>query len=90
MRLSEKEFEDIPRFKASGGLLMKLLGFYGDAMSPEEMQSTFTLLMQYGFEAVIAGVIVFFLVKFFLLSYLSEKGKKSRNERRYLKSYQRD
>lgn len=44
-------------------------------MSPEEIQSISTFLLRYGFEAVVAGVIVFLLVKFFLPGYLSEKGK---------------
>lgn len=43
-------------------------------MSPE-MQSIFTFLLRYGFEAVVAGGIVFLLIKFFLPGYLSEKGK---------------
>lgn len=44
-------------------------------MSPEEMQIIFTFLLRYGFEGVIAGVIVFLLVKHFLPGYLSQKGK---------------
>jgi len=44
-------------------------------MSPEELQSLLSLLARYGFEAVIAGAVVFLLLKFFLPGYLSEKGK---------------
>lgn len=44
-------------------------------MSPEEIQSLLSLLARYGFEAVIAGAVVFLLLKFFLPGYLSEKGK---------------
>ena len=44
-------------------------------MSPEEFQNLLSLLARYGFEAVIAGAVVFLLLKFFLPGYLSEKGK---------------
>ncbi len=44
-------------------------------MTIEEIESILNLLFRYGFEAVIAGVIVFFLIKFFLPGYLSQKGK---------------
>lgn len=44
-------------------------------MSPEELQSLLSLLARYGFEALIAGAVVFLLLKFFLPGYLSEKGK---------------
>lgn len=44
-------------------------------MSPEEFQNLLSLLARYGFEAVIAGAVVFLLLKSFLPGYLSEKGK---------------
>ncbi len=33
------------------------------------------LLLRYGYEAIIAGIVVFLLLKFFLPGYLTEKGK---------------
>ncbi|USD27656.1 hypothetical protein J8Z24_11915 [Pseudoalteromonas sp. SCSIO 43201] len=44
-------------------------------MSPEEIQSVLNFLLRYGFEGVIAGLVVFLLVKYFLPGYLSQKGK---------------
>jgi len=44
-------------------------------MSPEEIESIGSLLVRYGFEAVIAGFVVFLLIKHFLPGYLSQKGK---------------
>lgn len=44
-------------------------------MSVSEVDLFLKLLLHYGVEAVIAGVVVFFLIKFFLPGYLSEKGK---------------
>jgi hypothetical protein len=44
-------------------------------MSAEEIQIIFNFLLRYGFEGIIAGFIVFLLVKLFLPGYLSEKGK---------------
>lgn len=44
-------------------------------MSLEEIEPLLNLLFRYGFEAAIAGVIVFFLIKHFLPGYLSQKGK---------------
>lgn len=44
-------------------------------MSTEELNSLLSLLTRYGFEAVIAGIVVFLLLKLFLPGYLSEKGK---------------
>jgi hypothetical protein len=44
-------------------------------MSPEEIQSVFNFLLRYGFEGIIAGLVVFLLVKNFLPGYLSQKGK---------------
>lgn len=44
-------------------------------MSSEELQILLSVLARYGFEAVIAGAVVFLLLKFFLPGYLSEKGK---------------
>ncbi len=41
----------------------------------EQFEPVLNFLLRYGFEAVIAGVVVFFLVKFFLPGYLSQKGK---------------
>lgn len=44
-------------------------------MQLEAVQAVMSLLIRYGFEAVIAGCIVFILIKFFLPGYLSQKGK---------------
>ncbi|MDR4510052.1 MAG: hypothetical protein MRJ65_17760 [Candidatus Brocadiaceae bacterium] len=44
-------------------------------MSVEEIQEILTLVGSFGTGAVIAGLIVFFILKSFLPSYLSEKGK---------------
>ncbi|TAA41737.1 hypothetical protein [Corallincola spongiicola] len=44
-------------------------------MSPEEVQNTINFLLRYGFEAVVAGIVVFLLIKHFLPGYLSQKGK---------------
>ena len=44
-------------------------------MEIDEIQSVVTLLFRYGFEAAIAGGVVFLLIKFFLPGYLSQKGK---------------
>ncbi len=44
-------------------------------MSIEDVQIIFEAMIRYGFEAVVAGVVVFLLVKYFLPGYLSEKGK---------------
>lgn len=44
-------------------------------MTLEEFESLLNLLFRYGSEAVIAGVVVFLLIKHFLPGYLSQKGK---------------
>lgn len=44
-------------------------------MNPEEIQTIFIFFLRYGFEAVVAGVVVFLLIKYFLPGYLSQKGK---------------
>lgn len=44
-------------------------------MNLEEIQTIFIFFLRYGFEAVVAGVVVFLLIKHFLPSYLSQKGK---------------
>ena len=44
-------------------------------MSPQELKTLLIILARYGFEAIIAGLIVFLLIKYFLPGYLSEKGK---------------
>ena len=44
-------------------------------MTLEEIQLLLNLLFRYGFEAAIAGLVVFFLIKHFLPGYLSQKGK---------------
>lgn len=44
-------------------------------MSEDEIGSVISFLLSYGFEGVIAGLIVFLLIKYFLPGYLSEKGK---------------
>jgi hypothetical protein len=44
-------------------------------MSPEEIQSVVNILLRYGFGGIVAGLVVFLLVKHFLPGYLSEKGK---------------
>jgi hypothetical protein len=44
-------------------------------MSQEEANIVLNLVFRYGFEAVVAGTVVFLLIKYFLPGYLSEKGK---------------
>lgn len=44
-------------------------------MTVEEIQPLLNVLFRYGFEGAIAGLVVFFLLKFFLPGYLSQKGK---------------
>jgi beta-glucosidase-like glycosyl hydrolase len=44
-------------------------------MAFEEIESVLRFLFRYGFEAVIAGTVVFLLIKHFLPGYLSQKGK---------------
>ena len=39
------------------------------------LEQLLTLAFRYGYEAVVAGIVVFLLIKFFLPSYFSEKGK---------------
>jgi hypothetical protein len=44
-------------------------------MTQGEIEMIMQLLVRYGFEAIIAGIVVFLLLKFFLPGYLTEKGK---------------
>ncbi|MFL1452873.1 chromosome segregation ATPase [Marinobacter sp. GN3S48] len=44
-------------------------------MPVDQIESLFYFAIRYGFEAAIAGVVVFLLIKFFLPGYLTEKGK---------------
>ncbi|MBA6262165.1 chromosome segregation ATPase [Colwellia sp. Bg11-12] len=44
-------------------------------MTSDQFESILNFLLRYGFEAVVAGTIVFFLIKYFLPGYLSQKGK---------------
>jgi len=44
-------------------------------MSLEQLEQFATFFIRYGFEAVVAGLVVFLLIKYFLPSYFSEKGK---------------
>lgn len=44
-------------------------------MTLEEIQPLLSVLFRYGFEGAIAGLVVFFLLKYFLPGYLSQKGK---------------
>lgn len=44
-------------------------------MEIEDIEILLNFVLRYGFEAVIAGVVVFILIKYFLPGYLSEKGK---------------
>ena len=44
-------------------------------MMLEDIQPLLNLLFRYGFEGAVAGAVVFFLIKYFLPGYLSEKGK---------------
>ncbi len=44
-------------------------------MTIQEIESIVLFVARYGFEAVIAGIVVFLLIKHFLPGYLSEKGK---------------
>lgn len=44
-------------------------------MTQGEIEMILQLLARYGFEAIIAGIVVFLLLKFFLPGYLTEKGK---------------
>lgn len=44
-------------------------------MNPEETNAIIQLFLRYGFEAVVAAIIVFLLIKSFLPGYLSQKGK---------------
>lgn len=44
-------------------------------MNINQVEQIFLFVVRYGFEAVIAGFVVFLLIKYFLPGYLSEKGK---------------
>jgi len=44
-------------------------------MTLEDTQNMIFFLLRYGFEAVVAGVVVFLLIKYFLPGYLTQKGK---------------
>ena len=44
-------------------------------MADQGLQWLFDAIVRYGFEAVVAGIVVFLLLKLFLPGYLSEKGK---------------
>jgi hypothetical protein len=44
-------------------------------MTQGEIEMITQLLIRYGYEAIIAGIVVFLLLKFFLPGYLTEKGK---------------
>ena len=44
-------------------------------MTQQEIEIISQFLIKYGYEAVLAGIVVFFLIKFFLPGYLTEKGK---------------
>ncbi len=44
-------------------------------MSAEQIEIILSFTLRYGFEAVVAGLVVFLLLKYFLPGYLSEKGK---------------
>jgi hypothetical protein len=44
-------------------------------MTPDEINHLMNFALRYGFEAAVAGVVVFLLIKSFLPGYLSEKGK---------------
>ena len=44
-------------------------------MTLEEIEIIILAVTRYGFEAIVAGIVVFFLIKYFLPGYLSEKGK---------------
>ncbi|MDA3917670.1 MAG: chromosome segregation ATPase [Deltaproteobacteria bacterium] len=44
-------------------------------MTIEEIEPLLNLLFRYGFEAAVAGVVVFFLIRHFLPGYLTQKGK---------------
>lgn len=44
-------------------------------MSTEQIENVMSFIIRYGFEGVIAGLVVFLLIKYFLPGYLSQKGK---------------
>lgn len=44
-------------------------------MSLEQLEQLAIIIIRYGFEAVVAGLVLFLLIKYFLPSYFSEKGK---------------
>lgn len=44
-------------------------------MTTDQILILFTFLIRYSFEAIIVGIVVFLLIKYFLPSYFSEKGK---------------
>lgn len=44
-------------------------------MTQEQIELVAQFMIRYGYEAIVAGIIVFLLMKFFLPGYLTEKGK---------------
>ena len=44
-------------------------------MSDDQIQALLMFVLRYGFEGIVAGVVVFLLLKSFLPGYLTEKGK---------------